>query len=136
MWKKLCKQWQSVAAVVLLSVCVGGCALFGAATPDSPSQGLAYAYGTVATVRQSAASALQTGTITVAQAQTVLDDTDKAREVLDTAETLLINTAASSAAPDITTYLSQAATLLAAAQALIPKAAATTTASAASAASS
>ena len=112
-----------VAGLLVLSF--AGCAqlsnFFGATAPQGPSQSLAYAYGTVATVRQSAATALQSGTISVATAQIILADTDKARAILDTAETMLIQAPPSSTPPNISTYLAEATTLLTAAQKLLPQ---------------
>lgn len=107
----------AACCVVLLA---SACALFGAATPKSPSQALAYAYGTVATVRQTAASALLSNTISVATAQTVLKDTDDARAMLDAGETALM-TAPAGTSPNITTYLTGATQLLTAAQKLLPQ---------------
>lgn len=116
--------------LVGLVACLGGCSLFGAVKPQSPSEGLAYAYGTVATVRQSAATALQSGSISVATAQTVLKDTDAARAALDQAEAVLMTApvGASSAQPDIQRYLTLATGLLTEAQGLLPKQAANSTA--------
>lgn len=110
-----------VCSIALFAGCAQLSSFFGASAPQGPSQNLAYAYGTVATVRQSAATALQSGTISVSTAQTILDDTDKARAILDTAETLLINAPASSTPPNISTYLAEATTLLTAAQKLLPQ---------------
>lgn len=115
------KRFLIAASLVLFAGCAQLSSFFGTIAPQGPSQNLAYAYGTVATVRQSAATALQSGAISVATAQTILDDTDKARAILDTAETLLINTPASSPAPNISTYLTDATTLLTAAQKLLPQ---------------
>ena len=129
MWKK----FNFGLVVLCCALAVSACSLFGTAKPESASQGLAYAYGTVATVRQSAATALQSGTISVSIAQEVLKDTDEARAVLDTAETLLINTPASGTQPDVTTYLSQATALLTAAQKLLPQQSSGTTAAASAA---
>ena len=117
MWKSL-KRCLAGACLVGL---VSACSLFGVVAPQSPSQSLAYAYGTVATVRQSAASALQAGTINVATAQAILQYTDTARTGLDTAETLLISAPASGTQPNITTYLKAATTALTAAQKLLPQ---------------
>lgn len=116
------------AAVVVAMAVLSGCAAVGVATPQSPSQTLAYAYGTVASVRNAAANALQSGVITAVQAQQVLTYTDDARSALDAGETVLI----ASPTGDVSSYLTTATNLLTQAQALLPKAA---TASAASAAS-
>ena len=110
-----------ISAVLLCGGCASVASFFGASAPQGPSQNLAYAYGTVATVRQSAATALQSGTISVPTAQTILDDTDKARAILDTAETMLIQAPPSSTPPNISTYLAEATTLLTAAQKLLPQ---------------
>lgn len=122
------RSWIRELRMALLAGCVvllgAACTLFGAVTPQSPSEGLAYAYGTVATVRQSAATALQSGTISVATAQVVLKDTDEARAALDAGETVLITApmaASGAAAPNITSYLTTAAQLLTAAQKLLPQ---------------
>lgn len=106
--------------VVFLSA---ACSLFGAVPPQSPSEALAYAYGTVATVRQTAATALQSGTINVSTAQTVLKDTDDARAALDAGEAALIAAPVgeSSPQPNIQGYLSTATQLLTAAQKLLPQ---------------
>lgn len=106
----------AVGCVVFLSA---ACTLFGAVKPQSPSEALAYAYGTVATVRQTAATALQSGNISVATAQAVLKDSDDARVMLDTGEAALI-AAPVGTTPNITTYLTGATQLLTAAQKLLP----------------
>jgi len=104
--------------VVVAMVCaVAGCASIPA--PQSTSQTLAYSYGTVAAVRESAAAALQSGAITVAQAQQVLDLTDKARTALDDAEKLNSNQIGAQS-PGLTADLQLVATLLQQAKALVP----------------
>lgn len=111
--------------LVIAVVSLSGCSIFNAATPQSPSQALAYGYGTVASVRNAAATALQSGTLTVAQAQQVLTYTDEARSALDAGETLLVTTPSG----DVSSYLATVTNLLTQAQALLPKAAAATAAS-------
>jgi hypothetical protein len=110
----------AACCVVLLA---SACSLFQVAKPQSPSEALAYAYGTVATVRQGAASALQAGTISVATAQMVLKDTDEARSALDAGETALMTApiGASGVQPNISNYLATATQLLTAAQKLLPQ---------------
>lgn len=110
-----------VCALVLATS--AACSMLQVQAPKSPSEALAYAYGTVATVRQGAASALQAGTISVGTAQTVLKDTDDARAALDAGETALMTApvGASGTQPNITTYLATATQLLTAAQKLLPQ---------------
>ena len=112
-----------VMVVAMVGVMLSGCASMGVTAPQSPSQGLAYAYGTVASVRNAAANALQSGAITAAQAQKVLTYTDEARAALDAGETLI----ATNPTGDVSNYLSTVTNLLTQAQALLPKAAASAT---------
>ena len=83
-------------------VSVTACGYLGLAPVKSPSEGIAYAYATVATVRTSASQALQAHTITVETAQKVLADTDTIRTMLDVGEAAVASnnptTAASSLA--------------------------------------
>lgn len=100
------------------------CSVFQVAAPKSPSQALAYAYGTVATVRQSAATALESGSISVATAQLVLKDTDAARAALDAGEQVLLNPATGASGTQATSiegYLATATQLLTEAQKLLPQ---------------
>jgi hypothetical protein len=106
-------------AAAVLSAMLAGCSIFGVPTPQSPSQAVAYAYGTVASVRNAAATALQSGTLTASQAQQVLTYTDDARAALDAGETVLLQNPSG----DVSSYLTTASNLLTQAQALLPKSA-------------
>jgi len=118
MWKQLKRDfWLALFAVSVFG-CAAGCSIFGAATPQSPSEAVAYAYGTVASLRQAAATALQGGTISVNTAETILSDTDTARTTLDAAE--LILQSSPSGSDTVTKDLSDVMILLQAAQALLP----------------
>lgn len=70
-----------VAIVLLLT----GCESLGLAPAKTFDQQLAYGYSTVASIRQSAANALTTGTIKVADAEQVQKLSDQARAGLDAA---------------------------------------------------
>jgi len=109
--------------VGMLFVVLAGCSSLGLTPATSPSQGLAYSYGTVAAIRSSAAAALTAGTITTAQGQQVLDLTDKARAALDAGE--LVAVSAPTNTTGIVGYLTTATELLTQAQALLPKLSAT-----------
>lgn len=75
---------KKLLAIALLVL--AGCAQIGVAPPQSFDQQLAYGYGTITAVRTSAAQALQSQTIQVADAQQVLTATDTARTGLDAAK--------------------------------------------------
>jgi hypothetical protein len=105
--------------VVCSLVIFAGCSQLGLATATSPSEGLAYAYGNVAAIRSTAASALTAGTITATQAQSILAITDKARATLDAGEAVAITTPTNTAG--IAGYLTTATELLTQAQALLPQ---------------
>lgn len=105
-------------AAMLLITLAAGCTTLGLTTPQSPSQGLAYAYGSVAAARTSAAQALQSGAITTTQAQQILALTDQARAYLDAGETLIVQGGdTSSVAGD----LALATNILAQVSALLPQ---------------
>ena len=110
------KEALKVYLVAWLALVLTACSGLGLATAKSPSQDLAYGYATVAGLRQSAATALQSGVITVQEAQTVLVDTDKARTLLDAGEQAL--QAGDQGAVD--TDLQQVTELLAVVQSLLP----------------
>lgn len=74
------------AFLALILGVLAACTSLQMAQPTSPSQGIAYAYGTVAAVRTSAAQAVAAGTLSVADGQQVLTQTDNARATLDAAE--------------------------------------------------
>lgn len=105
----------AVVAVVLL---LGACSLLGLTPATSPSQGLAYAYGTLASIRTSTANALGAGTISTTQAQSVLTYTDKARTALDAGEALVV--AGSTDSNSIAGDLATATSLIQQAQAILP----------------
>lgn len=69
--------------VALLMLCA--CSSLGLQPAESFDQRLAYAYGTNTAVRTAAANAATVGTITKADAQFVLKQTDEARTLLDAA---------------------------------------------------
>ena len=71
------------ALAVAVLLIVAACANMGLSPAKTPEQQLAYAYGTVAAIRTSAAQALAAGTISVSDAQKVLTDSDAARAALD-----------------------------------------------------
>ena len=106
-------------AIALSLVVMAGCSQLGLAPAASPSEGLAYGYGTVASIRSTAASALTAGTITTAQAQQILTITDQARAALDAGEAVAITAPTNTAG--ISGYLTTATELLTQAQALLPK---------------
>jgi hypothetical protein len=105
----------AVGALVVLSACSS----LGLTPATSPSQGLAYAYGTVAAVRSSAAAALTAGTLSTSQGQQILDLTDKARASLDAGEMVVVSNPTN--VTGVAGYLSTATSLLTEAQALLPK---------------
>lgn len=74
----------------LLAICLlltlAACTSLGLTPPQSFDQQVAYGYGTVTALRVSAAQALDTHTLSAADAQHVLDATDSARMALDAAE--------------------------------------------------
>lgn len=72
-------------AVVLLLAIVA-CAQLGVVQPQGFEQQLAYGYGAVTTVRQSAADAIKAKTLTAADGKHVLTITDQARAGLDAAK--------------------------------------------------
>lgn len=76
------KQFRTLLAVVVL---VGMVACASLATPDTFSQRLAYAYGSLAAVRQSTADLVIAKRVTAAEGSTVLEKTDATRVVLDAA---------------------------------------------------
>lgn len=75
------------ACVLLLS----GCKLLGFAPAQSFQEKLAYAYATHSAVLEATTAALQSGNITVTDAQTVLKLSDQARALLDGAKTVYAN---------------------------------------------
>lgn len=79
------KQVKVMLAVAFL-LFLGACTSLGLQQATSPSQGIAYGYSQVAAVRSSAATALASGTLSVADAQKVLTETDNARALLDSAQ--------------------------------------------------
>ena len=103
---------------IWLAVALSACSALGLQQAQSPSQGIAYAYGQVAAVRTQAAVALQNGTITVATAQKVLADTDTARGLLDAAQKTLASGGDTST---VAGTLATVNTLLTNLQALLPK---------------
>lgn len=70
-------------ASTLLLTALFACAQLGLEPPKSFGESLAYSYSQNTAIRQSASSALQTGTITKADAQQVLTTTDTVRSALD-----------------------------------------------------
>lgn len=78
------KTFYSMLAVCML---ITACTQVGLAPADSFDQKLAYGYGAVAAVRTSAAQAVTAGTISTADARSVLAVTDTARATLDAAGT-------------------------------------------------
>ncbi len=83
---------------LILAVTLAGCSNLGLAPAQSPSQQLAYAYGTISAIRTSAAQALGAGTISVADAKKVLADTDTAKASLDAGKAALASGTANSQA--------------------------------------
>jgi sensor histidine kinase regulating citrate/malate metabolism len=73
---------RKLTAILLLLVCTA-CASLGLEPAKSFDARLAYAYSTVASVRQSAAQALTTGVIKVEDAKQVQSLADQARSLLD-----------------------------------------------------
>lgn len=108
------------AAFALLA----GCSSLGLAPAQSPSQAIAYAYGSVAAVRTTAAQELTAGQITAVQAQTVLTLTDKARTSLDAAEAVVLTVGSGTATADqantIANDLAIATSVLQQVQAMLP----------------
>ena len=106
-------------AIVLLAALLAACTQLGLQAPQTFSQKLAYGYSTLASVRTTAAHALDAKQITVADAKQVLDLSDQARALLDAAGmaqgTGDLSTAASKLAL-ATTILTQLQTYLAAHQ--------------------
>lgn len=82
-----------VASCLALSlgtaVTMSACSTVGVAAPQSPSQAIAYGYGSVAALRTQAAQGLASGAVSVATAQKVLVLTDQARTYLDAAKAAL-----------------------------------------------
>jgi hypothetical protein len=74
------RQLQSAFLVLLLSACASLTA------PQTFEQRLAYGYGSVTAVRQTAADLLVRDRITVAQAEYVQEKADQARQYLDLAK--------------------------------------------------
>lgn len=68
---------------------MSACSTVGVQAPQSPSQAIAYGYGTVAALRTQAAQGLASGAVSVATAQKVLVLTDQARTYLDAAKAAL-----------------------------------------------
>ncbi len=112
------KKMLKLFAVVTMVALLGACTALGLAPASSPSQALAYAYGTLAGIRTGASNALMAGTISTVTAQTILTDTDKARTALDAGEALLI--AGSSDSTSIAGDIATATALITQAQALLP----------------
>ena len=109
-------KWMICVSVVA-ALC--GCAAVNVPPPQSASETLAYAYATVAGLRNSATQDLQAGSITVAQAQKVLTITDEARTALDLAEQAEAG-AASGGVADISQELAAATALVTQVQAILP----------------
>lgn len=72
----------SFALLVFLSACTS----LGLQAPRGTQQQIAYSYGIVAGLRESAAQGLQQGSVNVTEAKKVLELTDQARALLDTAQ--------------------------------------------------
>lgn len=77
------KLWLAVFMVAFVSACAT------IPAPKSLSEQIAYGYGTVAAVRQSAAGLLERGQITVSEAKVVQNQADVARQGLDQARIAL-----------------------------------------------
>lgn len=114
---KIEKQLKMLAATWML-VLVAACTTLGLAPAQSPSEGLAYAYGAVAAARSTAAQELQSGQITTATAQKVLALTDQARGELDAGQQVLT---AGGATTTVMQDLQLATALLTQVQAMLPK---------------
>ena len=76
-----------IASLALLGSVLAGCASLGLATPKGFDQQLAQAYGIHTAVVSATATALQTRSITSAEAEQVQKQADSARALLDTAHT-------------------------------------------------
>jgi hypothetical protein len=81
------KSLASPTAFVLLTL-LAGCAALGLVTPQTFNQKLANAYGVHTAVLQATTSALQSDTITTADAGQVLKIADESRALLDSAKTV------------------------------------------------
>lgn len=84
--KQQWKQWKAAVAAVLMAVSIAGCAQLGLTPAKGLDQQLAYAEGQVTAVRVSAAQSLLAGTITITEAQGLLNTTDAARTAIDGAK--------------------------------------------------
>ena len=80
---------KKIFAAFALAIALAGCSSLGLAPAQSTDQKLAYSYGTIAAIRTSTAQALKAGTITLADAQKVLVDSDAARAALDAGKVAL-----------------------------------------------
>jgi hypothetical protein len=106
--------------LAILVLLLGACSQLGLAPATNLQQQLAYDYSAVASVRQSAAQALQAGTITPAVAQTILQDTDKARQTLDAAEAIVTSNSTADLS-NVQNDLQIVSQILTQVQAMLPK---------------
>src|SRR5689334_15487901 len=82
---KLMRSLHVVVALITLAAALSACQQLGITQPQSFGQSLLYGYATNASVRESAAKALEAKTISKADAQRVLETTNISRSALDTA---------------------------------------------------
>lgn len=75
------RQWFVLALLALLT----GCAALGLQPAESFNERLAYQYGNATAVLKAATSSYSVGALSKADFQTVIDGTDQAKGVLDTA---------------------------------------------------
>lgn len=113
--------------LLMFFACTALAACSTVATPQGPSQALAYAYGTVASARIATSNALAAGSISPATAQQVLAATDTARAALDAGEVLI--TSGSTDTTSIANDIATATSLLQTVQQLLPASSTSTAAS-------
>jgi UDP-glucose 6-dehydrogenase len=110
--------WKKFLAAALMSI-LCACSGLGLAPATNAQQQIAYDYAALATARQTAANALQQGTITVSTAQNILTATDDARKTLDSAQAMLAQ-----GTPDLTNVqndLALVTKVLTEVQSMLPK---------------
>lgn len=89
----------------LLVLLFSGCSTVGVATPQTFEQKLAYGYSTLATIRVTTANAYNAGTLSKADAITVLTGTNDVRLGLDEAYALYLQKNQTTALDDLAKVL-------------------------------
>lgn len=96
-------QFRAGISLYLAVVFLAACTAFGLAAPQTLNEKIAYAFGSVTTIRVTATNLLEGGTITATEAAKVQAGADLARQSLEAAR-------AASSAGDVTTAEGKLAT--------------------------